>query len=146
MGGLLGSVDLFRTNRVNEGIWVARILVIDDDEAVNSCTCRILQHDGHEVVSVLCPDEGIPLFRETPFDLVVTDINMPTKDGHQTIRELTSEFPGVQIIAVSGSGGVIGRDGNLKLAEELGARASVAKPFTVAELNSVVRKVLGDRA
>ena len=121
---------------------MARILVIDDDQAVNSCTCRILQHDGHEVVSVLCPDDGIPLFREQPFDLVVTDINMPTKGGHQTIRELVAEFPAVRIIAISGSGGVIDRDGNLKLAEELGARASVPKPFTVAELNTVVRQVL----
>ena len=117
---------------------MARILVIDDDEAVNHCTSRIIEHHGHEVSSVLSADAGIGLYRENPFDLVVTDINMPTKDGHQTIRELTAEFPDVRIVAVSGSGGASGRANNLQLAVELGALGAVAKPFTMSELMTMV--------
>ncbi len=47
-------------------------------------------------------DEGLRLFRIHPADLVITDIFMPKKDGHTLILDITTEFPGANIFAITG--------------------------------------------
>ena len=68
-------------------------------------------------------------FPNESFDLVVTDILMPEKEGIETIIDLKTLNPGQKIIAISGGG----RDryqGYLQTASELGADDTLAKPFT----------------
>ena len=75
---------------------VARILVIDDDEPVRVSLRRALGMAGYEVVEATNGDEGVRLHREEPFDLVITDILMPEKDGLEVIRELRRDFHAVK--------------------------------------------------
>ena len=56
---------------------------------------------GYEVVEASNGKEGVRLYREAPFDLVVSDLLMPEKDGLEVIRELRRDFPQAKIITLS---------------------------------------------
>ena len=118
-----------------------RILVIDDDEQMRALLRDILERAGYEVTEAQHGLEGLKLFRARPADLVVTDLIMPEKEGVETILELRAEYPEVPIIAVSGWGRNGPRD-YLEIAARLGARRTVAKPFTRQEILAAVQQSL----
>ncbi|MBM3565130.1 MAG: response regulator [Alphaproteobacteria bacterium] len=107
---------------------MARILVIDDDETVRFTMDYVLKSGGHEVGLAPNGKEGLRMQRETPFDLVITDIMMPEQDGIETIRTLKAEFPRLPIIAMSGGGQTNNLD-YLEMARTFGAVAAIPKPF-----------------
>jgi DNA-binding response OmpR family regulator len=114
---------------------------MDDEEEIRSIIRRALTMAGHEVVEAGNGAEGTRLFEASPFDLVITDLLMPEKEGIETILELREDHPDLRILVVSG--GMVGdRDGPLADAVSLGADAAVAKPFTVAELLEAVEGLL----
>ncbi len=120
---------------------MARILVIDDDDALRQTMGKILARMGHEVVDAPEGEAGLALFRSDRFDLVVTDLIMPEKEGIETILELREASPAVPILVVSG-GLSIDRSGPLQDAVALGADASLPKPFSVQEFSEVVTRLL----
>jgi DNA-binding response OmpR family regulator len=121
---------------------MARILVIDDDDDVRSVIRRVLQSEGHDVVDAPDGKVGMKLFRESPADLVVTDLFMPEQEGLETIRELRRSFKGTRILVVTGSlpGGPFDFRAHATL---LGAGAALSKPFTREELLGAVHDLLG---
>lgn len=123
---------------------MARILVIEDDFLVLKVLHYVLVCEGYEVIKASNGKEGMRLYRKDPVDLVITDLIMPEKDGIETIRELTAEFPNIKIIAISG-GGRIGPVDYLHMAKVLGARRTLAKPIERDELVGVVKELLDDR-
>lgn len=116
---------------------MARILVIDDQELVREAILVALEGAGHEVAEAENGQEGITLQKEQPFNLVITDIVMPVKEGVETIQELRRDFDGLKIIAISG-GGRSKSDNYLEVAGRLGADKVLPKPFTNAELLTCV--------
>lgn len=121
---------------------MARILVIDDERFVRSLINRVLLRDGHEVVVAVDGDEGLDQFRTGDFDLVITDILMPQKEGIETMLELREQAPDIPVLAISGGGGTSAPAGPLADARLLGADATLAKPFDVEELSAVVARLL----
>jgi len=81
---------------------VARILVVDDDNAVRLLLRSMLERRGHSVVEAENGAEGLQYYRTAPADLVITDIQMPVMDGLQMIKALRDDFPTAKIIAISG--------------------------------------------
>ena len=120
---------------------MARILVIDDDPWVLKIFQQILESEGHEVSTAANGQEGLELFRQSPSDLVITDMVMPVKDGLKMIMELEKEFPNVPTIAISG-GGVIEPERYLTLAESIGTRKTLTKPVTKQDLLDAVNIAL----
>lgn len=118
-----------------------RILVADDDERFRLATSDILEHEGYEVTVARDGSELMCAYREQPADLVLCDLFMPGKDGLELIGELMKDFPQVKIIAMSG-GGYNGVLSVLQMAQHLGARDILAKPFSSAKLFEMVRRVL----
>ncbi|NQV54310.1 MAG: response regulator [Rhodospirillales bacterium] len=116
---------------------MANILVIDDEELVRITLELILKDAGHQVAQALNGIGGLEKQHQTPFDLVITDLIMPEKEGIETIRELHKSYPGLPIIAISG-GGRIGNQDLLSMADKLGAVATIAKPFTPEDVLSQV--------
>jgi two-component system, chemotaxis family, chemotaxis protein CheY len=84
---------------------VARILVVDDDQAVRLLLRAMLERRGHAVVEATNGNEGLQYYRAAPTDLVITDIQMPVMDGLQMIKELRDDFPTARVIAISGEKG-----------------------------------------
>jgi len=58
-----------------------RILVIDDEEIVHASFRKLLSRHGYAIVGALTAMEGMELLRKESFDLVVTDLIMPGKNG-----------------------------------------------------------------
>src|SRR6059036_4377090 len=121
---------------------MARIIVIDDNDAARGTMRRVLEKAGHEVLEASDGEAGLKLLAETGGTLVITDIFMPGQDGIVTLRRIKKEFPGVRVIAVSG-GDATGRIDLRKDAELLGAARSLRKPFSPADLVRAVRDTLG---
>ena len=112
---------------------MARILLIEDEEISRYAVCQILENAGHEVTEAENGNEGIALQKAQPFDLIVTDIIMPEKEGVETIIELKRDYPTLPIIAISGGGRTRNLD-FLALAKQYGADDVLAKPFSEEEL------------
>lgn len=119
-----------------------RILIIDDEESALDLLRRILEQEGYEVVEAKNGQEGIEIFRKQHFDLVVTDMVMPVKDGLKTILELRQEDPAVPVIAISG-GGAIAKERYLNVAGYIDGVCAIAKPFTRQDLLVSVSRLLG---
>jgi CheY-like chemotaxis protein len=122
---------------------MARVLVVDDDQQVRTVLREILEIEGHEVLEARNGEEGTRLFRRDPVDLVTTNIVMPEKDGLELIRELSADFPGVRIIAISGCD-PDDRKGYLSLAETYGASRTVRKPFSRDTIRAAVAELVKD--
>ncbi len=121
---------------------MARILVIDDDADVRRAIRRHLQTEGHEVLEAPDGKAGMKLFRESPADLVVTDLFMPEQEGLETIRELRRSSKDTRILVVTGSPPGSAFDFRAH-ATMLGAGATLSKPFTREELLGAVHALLG---
>src|SRR5919109_531956 len=95
-----------QASKTSQGdIFVSRILVVDDDNAVRLLLRTLLERRGHSVVEAANGAEGLQHYRAAPTDLVITDIQMPVMDGLQMIKELRGDFPAAKIIAISGDRG-----------------------------------------
>ena len=123
---------------------MARILIIDDDDQFRLMVRKMLEKAGYsDIEDTADGNIGMKLFLQHPFDLVITDIVMSGKEGIEIIMELTRDYSGVKIIAMSG-GGKIGPESYLEMARHLGAGRTLAKPFGQSELLDAVRELLNE--
>jgi len=119
---------------------VKSVLVIDDEEAIRTLFREALEKFGYEVTVAVDGDEGLRLFRKHQADLVITDIFMPKKDGHTLILDITTEFPGVNIFAITGK---ISFDPEMELdlAEKLGAAKTFQKPVKLRAIIDAIKEL-----
>jgi CheY-like chemotaxis protein len=107
------------------------ILVIDDDEAMRETIAFFLEEKGHSVTVCENGIEGVALFTQHTYDLVITDIMMPGKDGLGAMIEMEKINPDVAVLAISGAGM---KDALLDAADLFGAVHTLKKPFTKQDL------------
>lgn len=124
---------------------MARILVIDDNEGYRQMVRQMLEMAGYEVVDAEDGAEGVKVFQAERPDLVITDVIMPEQEGIETIIGLRRLDADIQIIAMSGGGG-IDADDLLSIAGKLGAQQILAKPFRRDQLLASVRQGLETKA
>jgi YesN/AraC family two-component response regulator len=117
------------------------ILIIDDEAQIRSMVRLILERAGYTVREAQDGSEGIRVFRETPAELIITDLIMPNKDGIGMIIELRKDFPELKIIAMSG-GGLNRPEGYLRGAQKLGATCTLSKPLNRNDLLRAVKDTL----
>ncbi len=120
---------------------MARVLVIDDDQAIRDLLREILRSEGHEVYEASDGDAGVRLFRAHHPDLVVLDMFMPNREGLETMREIRAESPNTRVLAISGAFSQAGYDA-LSMAEMLGATRTLMKPFGAVKFLETVRELL----
>jgi CheY-like chemotaxis protein len=118
-----------------------RILVIEDDNFVQSMLKQTFERAGYDVATAANGRIGLQLYRDNPFDVVVTDLIMPDMEGIETITHLRKNHPGVKIIAISG-GGRNRPDDYLHLAQKLGAARTFSKPVDRQELLDAVQQLV----
>ncbi len=123
---------------------MARILIIDDDNQFRVMLRIMLENAGYKDIEEAENGYiGMKLIRKSHFDLVITDIIMPDKEGIETIMEIKKDFPAIKIIAMSG-GGKNSADSYLVMAGHLGASKTMEKPFLQSELVDAVRELLNE--
>lgn len=124
---------------------MVRILLVDDVEGVRDSLGRHLEKAGFEVAVAADGVEAEKMCEELDFDLVITDIFMPNKDGNRLIWDLKRRNPELRVIAFSG-GYVSPPEQTLDLAEKLGADLTLKKPVRAEKLVETVRSVLQGKA
>jgi CheY-like chemotaxis protein len=118
---------------------LAKILVVDDDSAVQATIRLLLERAGHNVVVAADGRQGIAIFEAGEFDLLFLDIFMPGMDGIETMRLVHQQQPLVPIIVISGNPLASGSCPDfLMMATKLGAVRSLQKPFKPAALLAAV--------
>ena len=117
------------------------ILLVDDDAQVAEALQGLLEFDGHEVAWAPDGDAAVFAVAGSAFDLVLTDLLLPDRDGLAMLLDLRRRQRNLPIIAMSG-GGHAGREDLLRSARFLGADRVLAKPFRWAELQAAVGAVL----
>jgi CheY-like chemotaxis protein len=128
------------------------ILVVDDEIDVRDAIKRVLDRAGYSVRVIDNAAGALEDLRQSPTDVVITDIIMPKINGVEAIDMIRSEFPGVRIIAISGGGNfgitayqphAITTSAYLAAAERAGAHMILTKPFESKDLIQAVEQVLG---
>ncbi len=111
-----------------------RILIIDDDGVVRELLSDILQAAGHTVVQAAGGREGLRLFRQGAFDLVLTDLGMPECSGWEVAAGIKRSAPKTPVALVTGWGLTLDR-GKLK---EAGVDLVLNKPFQYTDVMALV--------
>src|SRR5881227_2897164 len=114
-----------------------RILLVDDEHAVQTLLAYPLRKEGYEVVSATSGAEALERFRDGRFDLVVLDVMLPQVDGFDVCRELRARST-VPIIMLTAKA----EEFDKVLGLELGADDYITKPFSMREFRSRVKAVL----
>jgi two-component system response regulator MprA len=115
----------------------ARILVIEDDEAILKFLRRGLAYEGYQVDTALDGQSGLALARDFPPDLVVLDLMLPGMDGLEVCRRLRVGGP-LPIIILTAKDTVTDRIQGL----DMGADDYMVKPFNLDELLARIRALL----
>jgi DNA-binding NtrC family response regulator len=118
------------------------VLVVDDEPMLRRLVREVLTRSGNEVVDVESPDAALEVLRDTPVDLVLTDIHMPGfRSGLELVKDVRDEHPGVPVIVITGQG----TSDDLVDALDNGAAGFLMKPFHLAALQSKVAEALKRR-
>jgi DNA-binding response OmpR family regulator len=114
-----------------------RILLVDDEQSVQTLLSYPLVKEGYEVITAGDGREALDRFAEQRFDLIVLDIMLPTLDGIEVCRRIRTRSR-VPIIMLTAKGDEIDK----VLGLEMGADDYITKPFSVREFRSRVRAAL----
>jgi DNA-binding response OmpR family regulator len=114
-----------------------RILLVDDEQSIQTLLSYPLRKDGYEVVQATDGREALARFGETSFDLVVLDVMLPQVDGLEVCRRLRARSS-VPIIMLTAKAEEIDK----VLGLELGADDYITKPFSLREFRSRVKAAL----
>ena len=125
------------------GVSRRRVLIADDEQSMRDVVAEALlmsldihiatANDGHDLLAALAADS---------YDLVITDMMMPGPHGVELVGQITHEYPGVDIIVMTG----FSDDFPYVEVVNAGATDFIVKPFRLAELAAKVTRVFRERA
>jgi two-component system, OmpR family, response regulator len=113
------------------------ILLVDDEESIQTLLTYPLERDGYTVVQARDGEEALRRFDEDQVDLVVLDVMLPRLDGLEVCKRLRSQS-NVPIIMLTARGEELDK----VLGLELGADDYITKPFSIREFRSRIRALL----
>lgn len=116
----------------------ADILVIDDELAIRKTLGEILSFEGYRIHEAADGEEGLQMFNEKKFDLVLCDIKMPKIDGMEFLQKATDTRPDVPVVMISGHGTIE----TAVEAVKIGAYDFISKPPDLNRLLITVRNAL----
>ncbi len=114
------------------------ILTIDDEENIRNGLADNFELEGYDVKQAASGEEGLKLIAEGGIDLVITDLRMDGISGSEVVKKVTSEYPGIPIIVLTGHGSIDDATAALKA----GAFDFLTKPLDLDHLNKIVKNAL----
>ncbi|WP_418990362.1 ATP-binding protein [Alistipes sp.] len=115
-----------------------RVLLVDDDPLQLEMTAAMCRRAGVGCESCQYPEYVAKLVGESRFDLVLTDIQMPSADGFGVLEAVRGVDPGLKVVAVSARGDLDAADFTSR-----GFAGCLRKPFTYSELVAAIRAACG---
>ena len=129
------------TSAPASGVPAARILVVDDEPQIRKFLEISLRSQGYRVTLADSGEAGLSALATEGAELVILDLGLPDRDGHEVLRELRqwSQVPVIMLtVRADEAGKVVALDG--------GANDYVTKPFGMQELMARVRGLLRSHA
>ncbi|HEY7870655.1 MAG TPA: response regulator, partial [Methylomirabilota bacterium] len=119
----------------------ARILVIDDEQAVRDLIADALLIEGHDVHTAANGKEGLDLINQHRFDLVFCDLRMPEMDGQALYEEIQRDHPQIlkRIVFVTAQANSTDYGPFLRTT----GIPVIEKPFTLSQLRQAVSRMVG---
>src|SRR5262245_61549891 len=115
-----------------------RLLLVDDDPAIRQMLRRVLTEEGYEVVPATDGQEALNVAVSTAVDLVLLDLNLPVKNGWETLERMTTENPLLPVIVITA------RPNQLFHALASGVGALMEKPLDFPKLLETIRTLLDE--
>lgn len=109
------------------------VLVADDNRSVANLIEIVLRRSGCEVIAAVDGIDASVLLDAKPFDVLITDLDMPGRSGLEVIADALRLQPGIQTVLMSGEWFVGGSDVR-QIARRLGVRHFLSKPFPLHEV------------
>ena len=122
-------------------LYIPQILIVEDEPAVRHFLGRALTDDGYAVTTLGTAREALRAVQDVDFEVIIVDISLPDADGIDVIRQIHSDVPHVQLLAISG---MMVAD-MLRVVRSAGAAATLLKPATGERVREVVRELLNRR-
>jgi DNA-binding NtrC family response regulator len=119
------------------------IMVVEDDHHVRKTAVKILELKGYRVVSASDGSECLKMMENMgrSIDLLMTDVIMPDMNGKELYLKIVDKFPGMKVIYMSGyTNDIIAHHGVLTEGVHF-----IQKPFSMADIASLVRRVLDEK-
>jgi CheY-like chemotaxis protein len=110
-----------------------RVLVVDDNPDLRESTRHLLERLGYQVETAPDGAAALRAHRSRGVHVVLTDIFMAGTEGMETIASFKRDWPAVRVVAMSGGGSLAKRD-YLEAARQVGADATLQKPFSLQAL------------
>lgn len=117
---------------------MAKILVIDDEKSIRDTLKEILEYEDHQVDLAAEGDEGLNLFNENKYDIVLLDIKMPQKDGIEVLEDIFKINYEIPVIMISGHGNIDTAVESIKK----GAYDFIEKPLDLNRLLVTIRNAM----
>jgi DNA-binding NtrC family response regulator len=116
----------------------ARVLVVEDESRLRELLQRALTGWGFEAAVARSGEEAIRLHEQSPFDIVILDLNLPAMDGLEALRRLRERTPGLQAIVLTGFASIE----SAKQAVHLDVVEFLTKPCHLGELEQALDRAL----
>ena len=114
-----------------------QILVVEDSKPLREMLVHVLREDGTRVDSAKDGKEALDRYYSTPYDLIITDLNMPEVTGIELIKKIREQDDLIEFIIITGYASLESAVEAIKA----GAFDYIIKPFKVEELKVAVRNV-----
>jgi two-component system, OmpR family, alkaline phosphatase synthesis response regulator PhoP len=139
MGNLVAPLNTLRTASLEPLSRAAnRILVVEDDPAVQKALRRLFETEGYAVETQSDGKSALESFRASAPAAIVLDLRLPKVSGRDVCKEIKSIAPGLPVVVLSAASDVSDK----VLLLELGADDYVTKPFSPRELLARIRAAL----
>lgn len=117
---------------------MSHILIVDDEKSARPPLSQMIATMGYDVTSVANTKMALRRLAESKFDLIVLDLDLPTRNDLDMLRQMEELRPDIPLIVVSAHGTIQ----NAVEAIKLGAIDFVPKPFTPEKIQNLVSQVL----
>jgi len=114
------------------------ILVVDDDEQFIRACVRALRSWDYDVVQAMSGDAALQLVQDRPFDVILSDINLPGASGLEILRAVRTRDKDVPVILMTGGPELE----TARVAVEWGAQSYLIKPLSLQQLRSSLERIV----
>lgn len=128
-----------KSSDARESTRAKHILFIDDDSSIIEMANKMLEKNHYAVTSFIDGNEALEHFREQPhkFDLIITDLIMPTITGTELASQMSAINPNIPILLTTGFSEKI----TAATCEQWGISTVINKPFTIHELLTTIESL-----
>jgi len=116
------------------------VLVVDDEMNLTLAMRRLLSAEGYRTETANSGEEALHKAKESHYDIVFLDVNMPGMNGLETFVKLGQAAPNSAVVMITGYGKTL--KAVIEEARTLGVRAVIDKPFKINQITEAIREII----